>query len=131
MIVAGIGFRRDARLSSLLAALAAAGGLEHLAAAGGMAGITALATSDAKATSPLARALTLHLGLPLRGIPAALLAAQATLTHSPRIMAEIGAGSLAEAAALAAAGPGARLLGPRAVSPDRMATAALAQGPCP
>ncbi|MHA6346914.1 cobalamin biosynthesis protein, partial [Roseivivax sp. CAU 1761] len=37
-------------------------------------------------------------------------------------------GSVAEAAALAAAGPGARLLGPRAVSPDGCATCALAQG---
>ena len=34
----------------------------------------------------------------------------------------------AEAAALAAAGPGARLLGPRVVSADRMATCALAEG---
>ncbi|HMO06737.1 MAG TPA: hypothetical protein PKD10_03685, partial [Paracoccaceae bacterium] len=39
--------------------------------------------------------------------------------------------SLAEAAALAAAGPGARLHGPRAVSPCRRATCALAEGPDP
>jgi cobalt-precorrin 5A hydrolase len=38
-------------------------------------------------------------------------------------------GSVAEAAALVAAGPGATLLGARAVSGDRMATCALAEGP--
>ena len=36
------------------------------------------------------------------------------------------AGSVAEAAALAAAGPGARLLAPRMISADRMASCALA-----
>jgi cobalt-precorrin 5A hydrolase len=35
---------------------------------------------------------------------------------------------VAEAAALAAAGPGARLRGPRAVSADGTATAAIAEG---
>lgn len=37
-----------------------------------------------------------------------------TLTHSPRVMAMLGLGSVAEAAALAGAGPGSVLLEPRA-----------------
>ncbi|ENO84722.1 hypothetical protein C666_16775, partial [Thauera linaloolentis 47Lol = DSM 12138] len=39
-----------------------------------------------------------------------------------------GCGSVAEAAALAAAGQGARLLAIRHISPDRSATCAIAQG---
>jgi cobalt-precorrin 5A hydrolase len=38
-----------------------------------------------------------------------------------------GTGSIAEASALVAAGPGARLRGPRAVSADGTATAAIAE----
>jgi cobalt-precorrin 5A hydrolase len=51
-----------------------------------------------------------------------------TITQSPRVQALRGVGSVAEAAALAAAGPNARLLGPRAVSACGTATAALAEG---
>ncbi len=119
MTVAGIGFRANATTQSLRAALAAAGGAD---------GVTALATSDAKAKSAVILALATELNLPVIGISAALLAAQTTLTNSARVREKTGAGSLAEAAALAATGSDARLLGPRTVSPDHMATAAIAKG---
>jgi len=44
------------------------------------------------------------------------------------VPARYGARSVAEAAALAAAGPGARLVGTRVISDDRLATAAIAEG---
>ncbi len=55
------------------------------------------------------------------------LAAQPVLTRSERVAERFGTGSVAEAAALAAAGPGARLVAPRVVSTDGMATAAIAE----
>lgn len=66
------------------------------------------------------------LGVPVRGAdPAALAAADARcLTRSARVVRLRGIGSLAEAAALALADPGARLLGPRIASAG--ATCALA-----
>lgn len=117
MIVAGLGFRSSAGVESLRAALAAAGGQ----------GAEALATSERKASAPAMQALAAETGLPVLALPEALLAMQATLTESARVRRLTGAGSLAEAAALAGAGPGARLLGERAVSADGLATAALAQ----
>lgn len=116
MTVAGFGFRKGASLEALQ---------DALSRAGGAAGVTVLATSEEKLTalSPLG----VHLGLPTIGLPRAVLAAQITLTHSARVKALTGTGSLAEAAALAAAGPGARLLARRAQSSDGTATAALAE----
>lgn len=119
MKVAGLGFRADASVASLRAALLAAGGAD---------GVTALATSDAKASASVILALAAELGLPVIGISSADLAAQTTLTDSARVREKTGAGSLAEAAALAAIGSDARLLGPRAVAFDHMATAAIAIG---
>lgn len=117
MIVAGFGFRSGATLSALQDALAQAGGPQ---------GVTHLATLSSKAQGlqPLAHALNLPLLAldpeALRGIP--------TPTLSDRVEALFGTGSIAEAAALVAAGPGARLRGPRAVSADGTATAAIAEG---
>ena len=119
MKVAGLGFRTEATIASLRDALAAAGGVS---------GISALATSEAKAGAAMIVALAAELGLPVVGVSAVELAKQPTLTDSARVRAKTGAGSLAEAAALAAVGSNARLLGPRAVSPDHMATAAIAVG---
>ncbi|PWR18161.1 cobalamin biosynthesis protein [Zavarzinia aquatilis] len=120
MRVAGFGFRSAATLHALLAAIEAAGGI---------AGVTHLATGADKAGAPVALALSRHLGLPLVPVPRAVLTTQGTATCSLRSVEATGAGSLAEAAALAVAGPGARLLRPRATSPDGMATAALAERP--
>ncbi len=50
----------------------------------------------------------------------------ATLTDSRHSRQSRGTGSVAEAVALLAAGPGARLLGPRLISTDRRATTAVA-----
>jgi cobalt-precorrin 5A hydrolase len=120
--VAGFGFRAAATTAALQDALAAAGGPQ---------GLTALATAAEKADAPALLALAQALALPVRGIGPEALEAQTTTTRSPRIETRLGTGSLAEAAALAAAGPGARLTGPRVVSQDRTATAAIAEGPSP
>lgn len=118
MIVAGFGFRKGASLASLQAAMA-------LAQRGGPR-VTLLATvaDKAEALEPLAAVLE----LPLATIRQEDLAILTTLTRSAASLSARGTGSMAEACALAAAGPGARLLGPRDVSPDRMATCAIAQG---
>lgn len=120
MKVAGIGFRAEATIASLRAALAEAGG---------SGGVTALATSDAKAGAAVMLAFAAELGVPIIALSPTELASQNTLTNSARVREKTGAGSLAEAAALAATGSDARLSGPRAVSPDHMATAAIATGP--
>lgn len=117
MRVAGIGFRGAATVASLRDALERAGG-----------GAELLATAAVKAQAPAARELAARLGVPLHGFERDVLAAQMVLTQSEKVAARFGTGSVAEAAALAAAGPGARLLGPRVVSGDGLATAAIAIG---
>ncbi len=116
MRVAGLGFRSRATAASLADALAAAGGP-----------VDALATAADKAGAAAICDLARGLGLPLIAVGPAALAAEATLTRSARVAARFGTGSVAEAAALAAAGPGARLSGPRVVSADGLATAAIAE----
>lgn len=120
MIVAGFGFRAAAEASSLLAAL-------EKAVAGGDAPWM-LAAPDDKAEAAAFLALAEELGLPAAPVSPSMLEAMdpLCLTRSAASEAARFVGSVAEAAALAAAGPGARLLGPRAVSPDGMATCALA-----
>lgn len=117
MIVAGFGFRSRTTLAALRDALARAGGAS---------GITHLATLAAKAPDlePLGRAL----GLPVLAVAPESLQAQQVLTRSERIVALHNTGSVAEAVALAAAGPGAQLRGRRVVSADGTATAAIAEG---
>ncbi|GAB4262578.1 MAG: cobalamin biosynthesis protein [Pararhodobacter sp.] len=112
MIVAGFGFSTKATLASLHSA--------YLAAGGGAAALATLA-DKAGALAPLGAALE----LPVIAVDTAL---PDTITQSERSRAARGTGSVAEACALAAAGPGAYLLGPRAVSDDRLATCALARG---
>lgn len=118
MIAAGFGFRAAATVESLRDALAAAGPARP----------DMLATAGDKAGSLVFLAFAGEMALPVRSVTAATLARQETETHSAASRATHGTGSVAEAAALAAAGPGARLLGPRVVSKDRMATCALAEG---
>lgn len=121
VIVAGFGFRAGALPGSLWAAL-------DLACQDGPMP-THLATAQDKlaALIPLGQAL----GLPVLGLGRDALRAVQTATHSPRCHAARAVGSLAEASALAAAGPGARLITPRHVSHDRRATCALAKGCLP
>lgn len=118
MRVAGLGFRKAADLAALREALMAAGGLGEL---------TALATAAEKAKAPVLLRLAEALGLPVLAVAPDALGRQRTLTQSARVAGRFGTGSVAEASALAAAGPGARLIGPRAVSSDGMATAAIAE----
>ncbi|MEH2534279.1 cobalt-precorrin 5A hydrolase [Bradyrhizobium sp. AZCC 1588] len=119
MKVAGLGFRRDVTLASLREALVAAGGRE---------GIAAVATVSDRAESDVLKLLARELGVPIKAVPADVLAGIATPTQSKRIKERVGTGSVAEAAALAAAGRRARLISTRVVSQDRMATAAIAEG---
>lgn len=123
-MVAGLGCRRGARAEDVTAAIAAA-----LRAAARQPGeLARLATSAAKAEEAGLRAAAAALGLPLDPVPqdALLAATPGCLSHSARVLAEAGVPSLAEASALASAGPGARLLGPR-VSVAHAATCALAE----
>lgn len=123
MIIAGFGFRALAGAEALHAALTAA-----LADARQPEGaLAALATADDKIATlrPLAERLQLRL---IALTPAAL-QAEDTQTRSAASLAARKTGSLAEAAALAGArqmAGAARLLGPRVLSPDRMASCALA-----
>ena len=121
MRVAGIGFRGAAELSSLRDALQLA-----LDAAGGGT-LDALVTESAKSRDIVFRALAAEMGLPGLGVSQTDMAQMITPTQSARIQDRFGTGSLAEAAALALAGPGATLAACRVVSGDGMATAAIAE----
>ncbi|MGP8290886.1 cobalamin biosynthesis protein [Vreelandella zhanjiangensis] len=116
LTIAGFGFRQQATRASLAQALdqlmAEYGPIDRLAAAHSM--------------LPLVQALGSTLNIPVIGVPDAALPSATTLTHSAYSLREKGTGSVAEAVALLAAGHGARLLGPRTVSDDRKATAAVA-----
>ncbi len=118
MRVAGIGFRGAATTASLRDALERA--------IGDGPPVQALVTEAAKARAPVFRDLAAALSIPGMGITASDLAQMITPTQSERIQDRFGTGSLAEAAALAAAGPTARLVAARVVSGDGMATAAIA-----
>jgi len=122
MRVAGLGFRQGVKVAALREALAAAGG-HH--------GLTALATISDKAAAGALVSLASELGLPIKSVSADILAGVETVTRSERIAASFGTGSLAEAVALVVAGRNARLVGQRAVSQDRTATAAIAEGEGP
>ncbi len=118
MRVAGIGFRSAATTASLRDALdrAIGDGLP----------VQAVATEIGKARAAVFRDLAAALDIPAVGVSAADLARMITPTQSPRIQTRFGTGSLAEATAMAAAGPNARLVTLRVTSHDTMATAAIA-----
>lgn len=116
MIVTGFGFRRAATLASLAEVL------DRLAAQHGP--VDRLAATEAML--PLVQALGAARGIGVIPVPDAALPATRTLTRSSHSLQARGTGSVAEAVALVAAGPGAALLGPRWISADRRATAALA-----
>jgi cobalt-precorrin 5A hydrolase len=119
MKVAGLGFRRDVTFAALHEALIAAGGAE---------GIMAIATVSDKADSDALERLARELNVPIKAIPANVLVGIATSTQSKLIKEKFGTGSVAEAVALAVAGRYARLVSTRAISQDRTATAAIAEG---
>jgi cobalt-precorrin 5A hydrolase len=118
--VAGIGFRGAADLASLQDAL------QKALTEAGFSGLDAIVTEAAKSREKVFRELAQVMGLPGLGVTQSDLAQMITPTQSQRIVDQFGTGSLAEAAALAAAGPDARLVARRVVSGDGMATAAIA-----
>lgn len=121
-VVAGVGFRAATPPEEIVALVHRA-----LMEAGlGAGDLAALATAADRAGAPALHAAAASLGLtPIALDAAALRAVDArVVTRSSRITASRGIGSVAEAAALAGAGPQARLLLPRIASPG--ATCALA-----
>ena len=122
MIVAGFGFSTRATARSLEDALRATGYDGP---------ITVVACPDDKALSDVMSDVARPRGVLINAVLPHKLEQAQTQTQSilSRLMRRTG--SVAEAAALAAAGPGARLLHPRAVSDDRLATCAIAQGTAP
>jgi cobalt-precorrin 5A hydrolase len=116
VIVAGFGFRKAAEQSSLAELL------DRLCARFGP--VDRLAATEAML--PLVQALGAARGIAVISVADAALPAAATLSQSQHSLRVRGTGSVAEAVALVAAGPGAQLLGPRLISADRRATAAVA-----
>ncbi|WP_151720714.1 cobalamin biosynthesis protein [Gemmobacter serpentinus] len=112
MRVAGIGLRRAATLEMLQDLLSDAEAQSGSA-------VAALAAPDWRADHPALLALAARRKLPLHLVAVAGIA---TPTQSPRILARHGTGSVAEAAALAV---GQRLILPRLIAADGMATIAI------
>ena len=113
MIIAGIGCRRGAAALDVEAAIQ-----EALAHAGiTAADLGAIATGKAKAAEAGIAATAAKLGIDVMLIPDAALKAAGVqvTTRSDRVLALTGVPSLAEAAALAAAGPSSRLIASRCV----------------
>lgn len=119
MIVAGFGFRGNATVGSLRDALAATSSTE----------IEAIAAPDDKAQSPCFQDFARETALPILSVAPDALVTTQTATQSAHSLTNRGTGSVAEACALAAAGPQAELLTTRQISPDKMATCAIAKGP--
>ena len=122
MIIAGVGCRKGASAREVGAAISAA-----LSRAGLRAdALDAIAAPALKSAEVGIATAASDLGVPLVLVPQAELEAAGarTMTRSERVVALMGVPSAAEAAALAAAGPAARLVAPRtAIGP---ATCALA-----
>ncbi|MBD0414805.1 cobalamin biosynthesis protein [Tianweitania sp. Rool2] len=109
MIVAGIGSRKGVSEADVLAAIdavCAAHGVERAA-------LSALATTAHKSDEPAIRAVAVGLGIKLEIVADEQAAAVETLTRSSLSRDVAGTASVSEAAALIAAGSGAKLLGPR------------------
>ncbi len=119
MIVAGLGFRASASMDSLTDAFVQATRDYN---------VTHIATADDKANTPAFKALSDRLNLPAIAVAPSALTKQSTPTQSAASQKARRVGSVAEAAALAAAGDGSRLLVTRTISNDRLATCALALG---
>jgi len=125
IIAIGVGCRAGVA-GEAIAALAR----RALADAGAPKGELRVFTLDAKAHEPgLAEAARL-LGAKLTPLPLAALEAQAgrILTPSAAAQARFGAPNIAEAAALAGAGEGARLIGPRLAADGATCAVALSAG---
>lgn len=115
--IAGFGFRKVTGIDSLLDALMMAGGID---------GLTKISTLAPKADAPCMLALAERLGLPIHPIALEALPSVQVQTISQKSVDMYGTGSVSEAAALIAVGPGARLITPRTLSEDKRATCAIA-----
>jgi len=124
MIVAGVGCRRACPADAIVVVVRRALALAACEAA-------ALAAPAFRADEPGLRLAATALGLPLAIVDGAALAAvqPRCITRSARAAETTGFASVAEAAALAVAGPGGILLLPRIASGQ--ATCALARGRAP
>ena len=121
-LVLGLGTRAGSSREELAAAIDTAlrwAGLEH-------AGIAALATLDRRAGEPGVQAVAQRYGWPVTGFSAAALASVDVPHPSKNVAAATGTPSVAEAAALLAAGPGAVLVLAKTVFPR--STVAIARG---
>ncbi|WP_267435227.1 cobalamin biosynthesis protein [Sphingomonas sp. GM_Shp_1] len=115
MVIAGFGCRAGATPESFRDALAATGVRPD-----------GLAVPEDRAA--LIAGFARGEGLSVLPVPPAQLNGIATPTQSDPSLTHRGVGSVAEAVALAAAGPGARIVVTRQISSDCMATCAIAQG---
>ena len=124
VVIAGLGCRRNCGAASIIA-------LVRAAAAHAGRTVTRLAAPDFKTDEPGLREAAYTLGLPLVPVTRdALEAVQARCqTHSARAARAAGVSSVAEASALAEAGPLGRLVLPRIAAGG--ATCALAEAPFP
>ncbi|UDL89848.1 cobalamin biosynthesis protein [Mesorhizobium sp. PAMC28654] len=113
MIIAGIGSRKGVSVEDVLAAIETAVEAHGLA----MSALSALATATLKQDEEAIPAAGRALSVPVIIIDDATLQAASpdTLSKSDLSQALAGTPSVSEAAALAAAGKGAKLLGPRTV----------------
>lgn len=119
MIVAGFGFTSKASVDSLRAALSATGFSDQ---------VDLLGAPYDKALQPCILDLARDRRVLIKTVMPAQLEAIQTSTQSVLSRLLRRTGSVAEAAALAAAGPGATLIITRKISEDRMATCAIAKG---
>ncbi|MCX2971334.1 MULTISPECIES: precorrin-3B C(17)-methyltransferase [Streptomyces] len=121
-VTVGVGASRGASAEEVLTLIGSA-----LAAAGlSPRSVAALATVEAKAGEPGLVAAAEHLGVPLRAHPAAALAEIPVPNPSRAPRDAVGTPSVAEAAALREAGPGADLLVPKRKSEPAPGAAAMA-----
>jgi cobalt-precorrin 5A hydrolase len=127
MIAAGVGFRRETGCDEIVDLVLRAMGEASLAPQR----LARLATAAARAGEPCFLDAAKRLNVEPCGIERKAMQRVAPALHtvSPRVQALYGVGSVAEAAALAAAGEGAELLLPRIASAG--ATCALARGAGP
>jgi cobalt-precorrin 5A hydrolase len=125
VIAVGIGCKRGAPVSDVEAAIRAALTRAQI----GADALDAIATTQAKGSEPGIRAVAETFGVTFIVVPELeLIAANGRVkTHSERVTALAGVGSVAEAAALAAAGPASKLIVPRLIVGS--ATGALAASP--
>lgn len=125
MLVCGIGCRRGASVEEIEAAIQTA-----RTSLGCVGEIAVIATEASKCEEPGLREAARRLGVELVAFTADELRSTAptVLTHSPAALLHKGTPSVAEAAALLAGGPNARLLGPRITLPKATCAFAIGDG---